>query len=155
MEYGKDTGTISLSQKMYIKDLITRHAPHIGEINRKYDSPMADDVVYTPEQCPAPGSPEHESMAKLKDTYMSVVGALLWLAACTRPDITFATSMLARFVSNPGKVHYEALQRVLVYLENTCDRSLTLRPQTADAVCVYTDASWSEKFSISGGIIYY
>ena len=64
---------------------------------------MAEDVQYTPEQCPAAGSQEADDMAPLKETYMSVVGALLWLAACTRPDLTYTTSVLARFVSNPAR----------------------------------------------------
>ena len=67
-------------------------------------------------------------MAPLKETYMSVVGALLWLAACTRPDLTYTTSILARFVSNPARLHYVAMQRVLAYLQTTTDCSLTLSP---------------------------
>ena len=86
---------------------------------------------------------------------MSVVGALLWIAACTRPDLTHAVSVLARFVSNPARVHYLAMQRVPSYLQSTQHRCLTLSPDAELGVVVYADASWSEKFSISGGLVYY
>ena len=49
------------------------------------------------------------------NTYASAVGALLWLAAGTRPDLTYSVSLLARYCSNPGEKHYEALLRVLAY----------------------------------------
>ena len=94
-------------------------------------------------------------MAPLRETYMSVVGALLWLAACTRPDLTYTTSVLARFVSNPARVHYVAMQRVLAFLQTTTNTSLVLRPGGELGVVVYTDSSWDEKFSVSGGAIFF
>ena len=76
---------LALSQELYAKDMLRRYAPHLATTMRRFDSPMAEDVQYSPEQCPAAGSQEAEDMAPLRETYMSVVGALLWLAACTRP----------------------------------------------------------------------
>ena len=77
----------------------------------------------------APTSGGH--MAADRTTYMSAVGALLWLAAGTRPDITFAVSMLARFSSNPGPVHMTALRHVLGYLSRTSQAILRLQPHDA------------------------
>ena len=37
--------------------------------------------------------------------YMSAIGGLLYLANCTRPDITFATNLLARYSSAPTRRH--------------------------------------------------
>jgi hypothetical protein len=148
-------GMLTMSQELYVKDMLRRYAPHMTTTGRRFDSPMADDVTYSPDQCPATGSQEADDMAPLKETYMSVVGALLWLAACTRPDLTYTTSVLARFVSNPARIHYVAMQRVLAYLHTTTDCSLILRPGTKLGVVVYTDSSWDEKFSVSGGVIFY
>ena len=93
-------------------------------------------------------------MSALREVYMSVVGGLLWLAACTRPDITYATSVLARFVPNPARMHYQAMQRVLAYLKHTATRPLVFRPDPKTHLVVYADASWSDKFSTSGGMIF-
>ena len=147
---------LALSQELYVKDMLRRYALHLATTMRRFDSPMAEDVQYSPEQCPAAGSQEADDMAPLRETYMSVVGALLWLAACTRPDLTYTTSVLARFVSNPARVHYVAMQRVLAYLQATPDISLVLRPSSKrSGVDIYTDSSWDEKFSISGGVIFF
>ena len=51
--------------------------------------------------------------------YSSAVGSLMYLATTTRPDITFAVGMLARFSSKPNKSHWTALKRVLRYLKGT------------------------------------
>ena len=38
--------------------------------------------------------------------YLSVVGALMYLANCTRPDIAFAVNLLARHSTTPTKRHW-------------------------------------------------
>ena len=58
-------------------------------------------------------------------TVPSLRGVSLWsgrLAACTRPDLAYSVSVLARFVSNPALEHFKAMQRVLVYLQCTADQ---------------------------------
>ena len=47
--------------------------------------------------------------------YSQIVGSLMYLASATRPDISFALSKLSRIVSNPGDIHWGALERVLLY----------------------------------------
>ena len=87
--------------------------------------------------------------------YMTVVGALLWLASFTRPDLTHAAAVLARFVSNPAHVHFLAMQRVLTYLHATRELGLMFHPQSSAALVVYSDADWSTRFSTAGGIVYF
>ena len=111
---------LTLSQHQYIMDLLSRHAPQV-EISRKVDTPLAPEQEYSREQCPADGSPEKAAMAPRHTEYMTVVGGLLWLASFTRPDLTYAASVLARFVSNPASTHFSAMQRTLAYLHHTRD----------------------------------
>jgi hypothetical protein len=47
----------------------------------------------------------------------SLVGALLYLAVCTRPDISFSVGILSKFVSKPGKAHWDAAINLLGYLK--------------------------------------
>ena len=51
--------------------------------------------------------------------YRELIGSLLWVANGTRPDISFAVGSLVKYTSNPGRVHWEALLRVLGYLSQT------------------------------------
>ena len=37
--------------------------------------------------------------------YLSVIGALMYLATCTRPDIAFSVNLLARYSSAPTRRH--------------------------------------------------
>jgi hypothetical protein len=57
-------------------------------------------------------------------TYRSAVGALLYLAYITRPDICFYVGYLGSFVSRPKKQHEEMLQGLLQYLKDTANLSL-------------------------------
>jgi ribonuclease HI len=56
--------------------------------------------------------------------YREVVGSLMYLAVCTRPDLSQAVGVLARYMSNPQKQHWDAAKGVLRYLKGTTDVGL-------------------------------
>ena len=45
--------------------------------------------------------------------YLSAIGALLYLAQCTRPDIAFAVNLLARYSSEPTRRHWNGIKHLL------------------------------------------
>lgn len=92
-------------------------------------------------------------MARHHQDYMSLVGAFLWLSNVSRPELAFIAGQLARFVSNPGMVHYRAALRVLVYLRGTVEQALVFKPTPESGLRAFVDADWSTRFSISGGVI--
>ena len=51
--------------------------------------------------------------------YSQIIGSLMYLASATRPNIAFAMGKLSQFVSNPGDVHWHAIERVMRYLKGT------------------------------------
>ena len=55
-----------------------------------------------------------------------MVGALRYAADCTRPDISFVTSLLARYLQNPSNEHYQTVTQCFGYLKKTKDYWLTL-----------------------------
>ena len=59
--------------------------------------------------------------------YLSLIGALRYLADGTRFDIAYAVGVLARFSANPGPVHWAAAQHVLRYLQGTKHYALVYR----------------------------
>ncbi|KAL7278123.1 hypothetical protein ACG7TL_008094 [Trametes sanguinea] len=89
--------------------------------------------------------------------YAQLVGSLMYAAISTRPDISFATSTLARFMSDPATIHWEAAKRVLRYLKGTRNHVLTLG-LTSEPLVGFTDADWASqahRHSISGYVFMY
>lgn len=115
--------TISLSQELYVQDLLDRYSYLLDGLTRRFDSPHDASVTLTAEQCPSPESPEQMNMQRHQNDYMSLVGAFLWLSNVSRPELAYISGQLARFVSNPGMAHYRAALRVLVYLRGTLAQS--------------------------------
>nr|GEW05633.1 zinc finger, CCHC-type [Tanacetum cinerariifolium] len=73
--------------------------------------------------------------------YFRVIGCLMYVMTCTRPDIAFDVGKLSRYTSNPGTWHWQAIQRVLKYLKKTMDYRLVYSgyPSMLEG---YIDASW-------------
>ena len=53
--------------------------------------------------------------------YREAVGSLMFAMTCTRPDIAFEVSAVARFVEMPASSHKTAVKRILRYLKGTRD----------------------------------
>lgn len=146
---------ISLSQELYVKDLLGRYDYLHGGLTRRFDSPCDSNLKLCAEQSPAIDSAEHAHMGKHRSDYMSLVGAFLWLANVTRPELAYVAGQLARFVSNPGMVHYRAALRVLVYLKGNPSKDLMFSPSPHLGFRAYVDSDWAHRFSVSGGIMEY
>ena len=48
--------------------------------------------------------------------YASPVGSLMYATVCTRPDISYVIGVVIRFLSNPGRQHWEAIKWIMRYL---------------------------------------
>ncbi|KAL0291593.1 UNVERIFIED_CONTAM: Retrovirus-related Pol polyprotein from transposon TNT 1-94 [Sesamum calycinum] len=59
-----------------------------------------------------------------KVPYLSAIGALMYLANNTRPDIAFSVNLLARYSSTPTKRHWNGVKHILCYLRGTSDIGL-------------------------------
>ncbi|CAI7773946.1 unnamed protein product [Closterium sp. NIES-53] len=68
----------------------------------------------------------------------------MYLMTCTRPDLAYPLSLLARYVA-PGrhrKVHWDAAKRVLCYLCSTLGMGLVLGGRGPVVLTGHADASW-------------
>ncbi|RDY14466.1 hypothetical protein CR513_00466, partial [Mucuna pruriens] len=83
--------------------------------------PIAGHFKLSKSQCPK-NEEEREEMNKVP--YSSAVGSLMYAMVCTRPDIGYAVGVVSRFLSDPGKEHWEAVKWILRYLRGTAKRSL-------------------------------
>ncbi|KAK9065509.1 hypothetical protein SSX86_014910 [Deinandra increscens subsp. villosa] len=74
--------------------------------------------------------------------YLSAIGALMYLTNCTRPDISFAVNLLARFSSAPTKRHWNGIKHVLRYLRGTVDLGLFYPNDSKEGLVGYADAGY-------------
>ena len=56
--------------------------------------------------------------------YRSIIGALLYVSCCTRPDITYAVNKLAKFANSPGITHFRAILHLIGFLKNTSSKGI-------------------------------
>ena len=68
--------------------------------------------------------------------YANAVGCVMYLMVCTRPNISFAVSDVSRFISNPGKQHWEALKWILRYIKGTSSIGLEYKKKKNFVECV-------------------
>ncbi|CAI7737253.1 unnamed protein product [Closterium sp. NIES-54] len=78
--------------------------------------------------------------------YPELVGCLMYLMTCTRPDLAYPLSILARYVA-PGRhrpEHMVAAKRVLRYLCSTSGLGLVLGGRRPVVLTGHADASWAD-----------
>ena len=59
-----------------------------------------------------------------KEPYASVIGSLMYAMMCTRPNIAHAVGVVSRYMSKPGKQHWEVVKWILRYLRGSIDTCL-------------------------------
>jgi hypothetical protein len=108
------------------------------------------------------GKPDdtYDPLANLPTRFRKLVGELLYLAVCTRPDISYAVNSLAQHNSNPSLAHFAAAKRLLRYLSGTHNLRLHYGGDRIDeGLHAYCDADWAsspvDRISISGYVWFY
>ncbi|CAI7888187.1 unnamed protein product, partial [Closterium sp. NIES-53] len=125
--------TITLTQSHMVQQVLQR-------FGFTYSSPQSTHLP-TGHSLSAP--PSDESVEP-SGPYPELVGCLMYLMTCTRPDLAYPLSLLARYVA-PGrhrKVHWDAAKRVLRYLCSTSGMGLVLGGRARVVLTGHADASW-------------
>ncbi|CAI7853703.1 unnamed protein product, partial [Closterium sp. NIES-54] len=125
--------TITLTQSHMVHQVLQR-------FGFQYSSPQLTPLS-TSHSLSAP--PSDESVEP-SGSYPELVGCLMYLMTCTRPDLAYPLSLLARYVA-PGrhrKVHWDAAKRVLRYLCSTSGMGLVLGGRGPVFLTGPADASW-------------
>lgn len=74
--------------------------------------------------------------------YQSLIGALLYIAVSTRPDIMYSVCKLSQFNVEPYTEHFVAAKHLLRYLMTTINAKLTYG-STPTKLTGYVDADWA------------
>lgn len=89
--------------------------------------------------------------------FREVLGSLLWLANQTKPDISSAVRMVARYAHAPNSAHWGAALSSMKYLRIRSDLNITYQRGPGFDLAVFADADSaskvSEQRSVSGGAV--
>ncbi|MCP4037539.1 MAG: hypothetical protein GY733_11425, partial [bacterium] len=132
-------GCITLHQEPYIRGMVRRFAPDgfpsdLPRTSTPSDAHLAQTVADAQ-------AADITTDAALTNRFQTLVGALLYAATHTRPDIAYAVGMLCRVMSRSTPALYAYAMVVLRYLDRNAAIGLryTSVPTTLEG---YFDANW-------------
>nr|GEV84189.1 zinc finger, CCHC-type [Tanacetum cinerariifolium] len=137
-----ESNGIEISQSYYIKEVLKN-------FNYFDCTPVSSPMDTSEKLMPNNG----QDVSQLESS--RVIGFLMYAMTCIRPDIALSMGKLSRYTSNPSTQQWQAIQRVLKYLNKSMDYSLVYigYPSLLEG---YTNASWisntEDNLSTSGGV---
>ncbi|KAE9212782.1 hypothetical protein PF004_g15533 [Phytophthora fragariae] len=149
IDHDRTTGTLMVKQTRYVDDVVNRFNQQDA---KAVVNPCETGMKLSKTQSPATDAEREDMRGK---PYKSLIGSLLYITTCTRPDVAYIVTQLSQFLENPGQQHWKAAIRVLRYLKTTKDFGIVYSGNNGKAVLeVYTDADWGSNLdgrrSVSG-----
>jgi hypothetical protein len=137
MEITRDrkAGLLFLSQHAYIEKVLQRFNMHDAQ---SVSTSIAPHFKLSAEQC-ARSDEDIEYMSKVP--YCSVVGSLMYAMVCSL-DLSYAMSIVSRYMSNPGKEHWRAVQWIFRFLRGMTDHCLQFG-RTTKGLIGYVDSDYA------------
>nr|ABA97637.1 retrotransposon protein, putative, Ty1-copia subclass [Oryza sativa Japonica Group] len=132
----KNSGLLFLSQQSYIKKVLQCFNMHDA---KPVSTPIAPHFKLSALQC-ANTDEDVEYMSRVP--YSSAVGSLMYAMVCSRPDLSHAMSLVSRYMTNPGKEHWKAVQWIFRYLRGTADACLKFG-RTDKGLIGYVDSDFA------------
>ena len=100
----KANGTLKFSLLEYVKKVLSRF--NMNEAKPE-STTLGSHFKLSKEQLP---KTEEEMDHMSKVPYASAIGNLMYAMVRTRPDIAHAVGVVSKFMSRPGKQHWEAVK---------------------------------------------
>ena len=142
------THDIHLSQTKYITEVVRK----FGQENGKTVATPTDSNVYSRE--------DSQETSNERYPFRELIGSLNYIAIATRPDVSFAISILSLYLDNFNRSDWLRALRVLKYLEGTKDIGITFTGGNKQAeLKAYSDSDYAAdpttRRSISSQIFMY
>ncbi|KAG5871104.1 hypothetical protein JTB14_035801 [Gonioctena quinquepunctata] len=127
-----EDGSLFLNQNAYARKILKKYrmsecnaatTPCEGMSNKDHEEGLLDDEV----------------------PYRQAMGSLMYLMMATRPDISYAVSVVAESLEKPSVTNWKAVKRILKYLKGTLDYGLLYRAEfKLKELEAYCDADYGE-----------
>ena len=140
IERDRASKKLYMSQEQYIKKVFERFNISKAKV---VSSPLASHFKLSNRHSPSIDK-EKEDMRRV--SYASTVGSLMYVMVCTRPNIAYAVGVVSHFLSNPRRLHWEAIKwtfesRKLVlvgYTDSNIARDVNNRKSTSGYLMTFS-----------------
>jgi len=110
----RTNGEICLSQSAYIKNVLRKcNMEECNSVSTPLPSKLDYTALQSKELCDAP--------------FRNLIGCVMYIMLCTRPDLSTSISILSRYTNNNNKELWQCLKRVLRYLKGTVNIKLRFK----------------------------
>ena len=104
------SGMLYLSQRDYIEKVLRRFNMYDAKL---VSPPLAAHFRLSSALCPV-SDDDIEYIYRV--SYSSAVGSLMYVMFCSHRDLSHALSVVGRYMANPDKQHWNAVQWIFIYL---------------------------------------
>ncbi|WVZ87241.1 hypothetical protein U9M48_033912 [Paspalum notatum var. saurae] len=118
----------------YIEKVLRRFNMHNA---KPVSTPLAAHFRLSSDLCPQ-SDDDIEYMSRVPYS-KGAVGSLMYAMVCSRPNLSHALSVVGRYMANPGKEHWRAVQRIFGYLRGTSSACLQFG-KSRDGLVGYVDS---------------
>lgn len=130
MEIIQKQNQIVINQSQYMENLLKKYNM---QDCKPVSTPIDPNYVH-----------EGEADMKYESLCRSVIGGLLYLSLCSRPDISIAIGILSRHQHVSNEYLWKALKRVLRYIKGTLTSSLVFsKNEIVPVLEGFADADWA------------
>ena len=70
----------------------------------------------------------------------------MYLMVATRPDLAYCVNQVAKYMTNPGKAHWQAVKHIFRYVKGTMNLGINhggTDINNKDVLSMYVDADWA------------
>eukprot|EP00602_Paraphysomonas_sp_CaronLab_P004809 CAMPEP_0185023452 /NCGR_PEP_ID=MMETSP1103-20130426/6129_1 /TAXON_ID=36769 /ORGANISM="Paraphysomonas bandaiensis, Strain Caron Lab Isolate" /LENGTH=1343 /DNA_ID=CAMNT_0027556055 /DNA_START=49 /DNA_END=4080 /DNA_ORIENTATION=+ len=129
-----------LDQSEYAKNIIKKFSSVMGKSSKNKEAPLPTNV----QDLLAEERELTEEQKQWVDSfpYRQIIGAVLYLAMHTRPDLAYAVGLLSRFSSCPTYASCKLAIHLLKYLRGTIDEGIRFSGSEFD-LHVFSDSDWA------------
>lgn len=130
IDFTQTEGTVKMNQSRYIDKILQRFG--MSECKSRA----------TPSEIKCDLTPEGDQTDQRQ--YRGMLGSLIYIMTCTRPDISWIVSKLSQHMSNPKEKHMVAVKHVYRYLKGTKNFELCYsKSDTKPELMGFSDADWA------------
>lgn len=99
IQYNREKKLMYTKQRKYIEETAELFKQAFA---RTTETPVDQSVKLSCTSCP---TTDEEKATMTRTPYRQLIGTLLYVSTCTRPELAFVVSQLGRLMNNPGQQH--------------------------------------------------